>query len=315
MNSLEARVRIVSWNVNGLRSVCPDGIHNLFARLQDELPVDTPLGILCLQETKMSRLSADLCVQEGYHSYFSICRNSRDTGRERGYSGVATFVRKDIPTFRSQEGFVGTGDPSIDVLSFSSLFSTDGLSSTADHIDISAQDATSLSEEGRVLFTGATEYSPKKIIYLISLCYSDHGAFILVNVYAPCAYDPDSKRFEYKTKFNYLLERYISELQSQDKSVVSNLFTLTCDIMLVTAKLLFFILNNEVLVGDLNATLARIDHCDPDLFSPETPYEERLSVMWLNGLLVKQKLIDSFRYFYPEVCVNITVTDFPDMLG
>ena len=147
--SLESRdggartaVSVISWNVNGLRSLCPTGVGDLFQRL----PHRDTLGFLCVQETKLSRLSRDLCIADGYHSYFSLCRNCRDTGRDRGYSGVATFVRKDIPTLRAQEGFVGTGDPAADVHSLDGLEGAAGV--------VSRKDAQLLSGEGRVLITG-----------------------------------------------------------------------------------------------------------------------------------------------------------------
>lgn len=141
-------VSVLSWNVNGLRSLCPGpgGLDDLFQRL----PCRDSLGFVCLQETKMSRLSRDLCVADDYHSYFSLCRNSRDSGRDRGYSGVATFVRKDIPTLRAQEGFVGVGDPAADVHSLLDSLGGD----PREGAGITREDAHSLSEEGRVLITG-----------------------------------------------------------------------------------------------------------------------------------------------------------------
>lgn len=140
---------VVSWNVNGLRSMCPEGLSDLF----NLLPDNHNIGFLCLQETKLSRLVPDLCISDNYYSYFSRCRNSRDTGRDRGYAGVGTFVRKDIPTLRAQQGFIGCGDPAEDILPFSAMQSVIN-NHGKDDMWLTWEDASALSEEGRVMMTG-----------------------------------------------------------------------------------------------------------------------------------------------------------------
>eukprot|EP00171_Calliarthron_tuberculosum_P001471 IDg1471t1 len=74
-------MKIVSWNVNGLRAL-PDFRASL---------TDLDADVLCVQETRLAGASDPLLEQfalvPGYSSYFSFC-NVRS-----GYSGVATFVR------------------------------------------------------------------------------------------------------------------------------------------------------------------------------------------------------------------------------
>ena len=74
------KIRILSWNVNGIRAVHRKG----FAEwLKNESP-----DILCIQETKATRrqFPADIRNLEGYHTYF--CEAER-----KGYSGVALYTK------------------------------------------------------------------------------------------------------------------------------------------------------------------------------------------------------------------------------
>ncbi len=71
-------MRLVSWNVNGLRSVANKGFQEWFMKEKPE--------ILCLQETKAwdEQLGKDVRDIDGYQ--FFISRPAR-----KGYSGVATY--------------------------------------------------------------------------------------------------------------------------------------------------------------------------------------------------------------------------------
>mgnify|MGYP006288552173 CR=1 FL=1 len=73
-------MRIVSWNVNGIRAAEGKG---LFEWMHEESP-----DILCLQETKAQedQLKKRFFEQEGYTPYW----NSAD---KKGYSGVAVYTR------------------------------------------------------------------------------------------------------------------------------------------------------------------------------------------------------------------------------
>jgi exodeoxyribonuclease-3 len=89
-------VRLVSWNVNGIRSAARKGF-------LDWLSADQP-DILCLQETRVQpeQLEPGLCQPPGYHTYW----HSAET---KGYSGVATFCLQ--PPAQVQKGF---GQPEFD---------------------------------------------------------------------------------------------------------------------------------------------------------------------------------------------------------
>lgn len=71
-------IRILSWNVNGIRAVHKKGF-------LDWIAVERP-GILCIQETKASedQLPEELKDIDGYRSWFV-------SAEKKGYSGVALY--------------------------------------------------------------------------------------------------------------------------------------------------------------------------------------------------------------------------------
>ncbi len=77
-------MRIVSWNVNGLRSVAK---HNCFIPFLKETKPD----IFCLQETKANpeQLSDEVLNLGGFSSFFSSSQV------RKGYSGVALYSKQE----------------------------------------------------------------------------------------------------------------------------------------------------------------------------------------------------------------------------
>lgn len=71
-------MKLISWNVNGLRACCEKGFKETFAQLDAD--------IFCLQETKMQAGQLDLTF-EGYHDYWNYAE-------KKGYSGTAVFTRQ-----------------------------------------------------------------------------------------------------------------------------------------------------------------------------------------------------------------------------
>ena len=70
-------LKLISWNVNGLRACCGKGFADTFHRLDADF--------FCLQETKMQAGQLDLQF-EGYQSYWNYAD-------KKGYSGTAIFTR------------------------------------------------------------------------------------------------------------------------------------------------------------------------------------------------------------------------------
>lgn len=70
-------MKLVSWNVNGLRAIMGKG----FAEVFDAMNAD----VFCVQEIKLQEGQLDLSF-DGYTSYYSYAER-------KGYSGTATFSR------------------------------------------------------------------------------------------------------------------------------------------------------------------------------------------------------------------------------
>ena len=71
-------MRLISWNVNGLRASLQKGFMDFF----QEIDAD----IFCLQEIKLQEGQLDLPLP-GYHSYWNYAE-------KKGYSGTAVFTKK-----------------------------------------------------------------------------------------------------------------------------------------------------------------------------------------------------------------------------
>ena len=77
-----SRVKLLSWNVNGLRAAGRAGFLDWFAR-------ERPFAV-CVQEIKVrpDELAPELRNPRGYHAFFA-------PAEKPGYSGVATFTRRE----------------------------------------------------------------------------------------------------------------------------------------------------------------------------------------------------------------------------
>ena len=72
-------MKLISWNVNGLRAVLGKGFLDSFNALDAD--------IFCLQETKLQEGQVDLPLT-GYHQYWNYAE-------KKGYSGTAVFCRRE----------------------------------------------------------------------------------------------------------------------------------------------------------------------------------------------------------------------------
>jgi len=75
-------MKLISWNVNGIRAATKKGF-------LDYLNQEEP-DILCIQESKAHKeqLTSEILKDHGYHTYWH-------SGTRKGYSGVATFCKKE----------------------------------------------------------------------------------------------------------------------------------------------------------------------------------------------------------------------------
>lgn len=74
-------MKLVSWNVNGLRAVVTKGFENFFKEINAD--------VFCVQETKMQEEQLDDNIRkifDGYYSYWN-------SAEKKGYSGTAVFSK------------------------------------------------------------------------------------------------------------------------------------------------------------------------------------------------------------------------------
>ena len=70
-------MKLISWNVNGLRAVITKGFNDFFAQIDAD--------IFCIQETKLQEGQIDF-APEGYKAYWN-------SAVKKGYSGTAVFTK------------------------------------------------------------------------------------------------------------------------------------------------------------------------------------------------------------------------------
>lgn len=72
-------MKLVSWNVNGLRACITKGFYDFFK--------DVDADVFCIQESKMQQEQAEV-ILDGYTQYWN-------SAVKKGYSGTAVFTRKE----------------------------------------------------------------------------------------------------------------------------------------------------------------------------------------------------------------------------
>jgi exodeoxyribonuclease-3 len=90
---METDMKLISWNVNGLRACVGKGFLEYFKQLDADA--------FCIQESKLQEGQIDLDIPD-YHQYWNYAQ-------KKGYSGTAVFVRQE-----PQNVFYGMGIPEHD---------------------------------------------------------------------------------------------------------------------------------------------------------------------------------------------------------
>ena len=75
-------MKLISWNVNGLRANITKGFEKFFKEVDAD--------IFCIQETKMQEEQIDIAIQELFKSYNQYWNSAV----KKGYSGTAIFSKK-----------------------------------------------------------------------------------------------------------------------------------------------------------------------------------------------------------------------------
>lgn len=244
------KMKIVTYNINGLRPRIAQ--FGSLRKLLDSLDAD----IICFQETKLSRqeLRADLVRTEGYESFFS-CNCNFEKSRA-GYSGVATFCRV-------RSAFL-TDEVALPIAA------EDGFTGLLEN----AQGFGCQKDEWRSIARGLEDFCRDELLQVDSegrCVITDHGHFVLFNVYGPRAVADDMERGQFKLTFFKILQRRWERLLREGRKIF--------------------------VVGDLNIAPASIDRCDagPD-------FEKNEFRRWFRSLLVENggQFFDVFRSKHPE---------------
>ncbi|XP_056130895.1 DNA-(apurinic or apyrimidinic site) lyase 2 [Lampris incognitus] len=164
-------MKIVTWNVNGLRT-----FKGGFKNALDSLDAD----VICVQETKVTRdlLGDRAAMVDGYNSYFSFSR-----GRS-GYSGVATYCKDSAAPFAAEEGLTGL---------LTNHEETVGC--YGDHAEFTSEELQLLDNEGRAVITQHR-----------MMCQDQVKLVAIVNVYCPRADPEKPERKRFKMQFYRLLQ-------------------------------------------------------------------------------------------------------------
>ena len=270
-------VNITTWNLNGLRQ-----LRSKYQTLKSVMEKLNSPDILCVQEVKMNTRSLRkeaIEIPEGYESYFALYDKENDKNSEMGYSGVATFVKTSkLKTFAAVDGL------------------TDNLNSGGGS-DLSCDDdfVNMMVEQNGMVLKRMKELDGEGRV-----CMTDHGAFILINVYVPFVNREQGReeseedwkarveaRSAFKRDFLTLLRARIDHLRTKKKRKI-------------------------VMVGDMNVHAQPID---VGVFDPREKEEvatefwscqdnpvKAFSRSWFAKMLEKGDggLIDSFRVMHPN---------------
>ncbi|KAJ6517877.1 Endonuclease/exonuclease/phosphatase [Mycena vitilis] len=260
-------MRILTWNINGIRTIPQYHPWNTMKTHDDILNL-LQADIICFQEMKSSRqnLPKAVGVPPSYNSFFSFPL------QKSGYSGVAVYTRTEaVVPCKAEEGLTGLLQPK------PPLSSAERVSTREAYPDETMADAgadldfRNLDSEGRALVV-------------------DFGLFVLVNVYCPNDGTETEERLQYKMDFHRMLEARVKGLVEVEKREV-------------------------VVVGDLNACAAVIDHAEGNLMvtrgqaegmEGEDGFWARDVRRWLRSWLIsddegnKGCLVDVVRRFWPD---------------
>lgn len=190
-------MKICSWNVNSISTIKtwhPWSDSCKFPSFNDILndlkcgmhwsALMNPLDIICVQEVKSTKekLSQDYHTLKDYFAFYALHPTD-------GYAGVATFVKKSICPLHCQPGFSGLSFP-VDAIG-----GVDELYASMDKKEL-----LKLDSEGRCIIT-------------------DHGRFVLFNVYFPCESEHDHRQL-FKEKFSRAVQLRVDSLINAGRSVI-----------------------------------------------------------------------------------------------
>ncbi|KAL0937928.1 AP endonuclease 2 [Colletotrichum truncatum] len=189
-------LRIVTWNVNGIRN--PFGYQpwrekRTFQAMFDILEAD----IVVMQETKIQRkdLRDDMVLVPGWDVFFSLPKH------KKGYSGVAIYTRNSsCCPIRAEEGITGLLTPPNTSTSFRDLPADQQIGGYPRAGQLSGEiDEATLDSEGRCVIL-------------------EFPAFVLIGTYSPAT--RDSSRDDFRLGYQNALDARVRNLVAEGKQVI-----------------------------------------------------------------------------------------------
>lgn len=262
-------MKITSFNVNGLRSIKSYYAEILNLSFEEFLLHILKSEIICFQETKMSKIEVGFDTLASYDAFFAFNKSHRKIG----YSGVATYCKSDCKysVQAVEDGFSGIETKSEGSLNFYGNL----------HSKFTETRLKELDSEGRCIIT-------------------DHGLFVLFNVYFPNDGQENlESRLQFKMDFYRCIQLRVEAFTQSGRFVI--------------------------LCGDFNATYHPIDHYDfakeylllEKMNKDETDHISKAAItrhvnsfyahpprqwfkQFLDGGRDSGKWIDVFRKFHPD---------------
>ncbi|EGN95339.1 hypothetical protein SERLA73DRAFT_171084 [Serpula lacrymans var. lacrymans S7.3] len=192
-------MRILSWNINGIRTLPQYHPWNSYKSCQailEQLQAD----IICFQEMKITRsaIERDVAVPDTYASFFSFPIN------KGGYSGVGVYAdaRTAVP-LKGEEGLSGKIQPkpqlSADEQISKSYPCSHEMKLLPDELGNTPSDLSVLDAEGRAIVL-------------------DFGLFVLINTY--CPNETSDARLPFKMNYHYMLQERVRGLMEEGREVL-----------------------------------------------------------------------------------------------
>ncbi|KIJ65299.1 hypothetical protein HYDPIDRAFT_111231 [Hydnomerulius pinastri MD-312] len=192
-------MRILSWNINGVRTLPQYHPWNTFKSFQEVL-LHLQADIICFQEMKTSRsgLDRNVAVPDLFESFFSFPTN------KGGYSGVAVYTdNRTVTPLKAEEGLSGTLQPkpplALDERISHSYPYVHEMDLMPDEQDNTPSDLIALDAEGRALMV-------------------DFGLFVLINTY--CPNETSDARLPFKMNYHLMLQERVNKLITEGREVI-----------------------------------------------------------------------------------------------
>ncbi|KAF4610457.1 hypothetical protein D9613_006552 [Agrocybe pediades] len=191
-------MRVLSWNINGVRTLPnyhPWNTYKEFDEILNALNAD----IICFQEMKSSRqgLTKQVALPSSYDSFFSF------HARKSGYSGTAIYTRRDtLVPLKAEEGLTGILQPKPPLSTDEKISRTyPPAVELNDREEDDAVDWKDLDSEGRAVVV-------------------DLGLFVLINTYCPNDGTGTEEREKFKMDYHRLLETRVNCLIKEGRQVM-----------------------------------------------------------------------------------------------